>query len=169
MPMRSNLRLAAAALATLALLGGCAYYGANLHPGISSEADVRHDMGAPAEVFDNSDGSKLLAFPRGPLGTQTFMAKISSDGKLQSLEQVLDEEHFDRIVVGKTNRDQVRRLIGPPGEVMEFPRLKQVAWTYRFRDLYTRLADFSVMLDPTGTVVRTVIVPLDDPPSANLP
>jgi hypothetical protein len=160
---------AAAALAALVLLSGCAYYGANLRAGISTETEVRHDMGTPAEVYDNSDGSKLLAFPRGPLGVQTFMAKISSEGRLESLEQVLNEAHFDRIVVTRTKQDEVRRLIGPPCEVMEFPRLRQVAWTYRFRDSYNRLADFSVMLDPAGTVVRTVIVPLDDPPSANLP
>ncbi len=169
MKTRSMALPLAIALAALVLASGCAYYGANLRAGVSTESEVRRDMGVPAEVYDNADGSKRLAFPRGPLGVQTFMANISNDGRLQSLEQVLNEEHFDRIVVGRTTRDEVRRLIGPPAEVMEFPRLRQVAWTYRFKDLYNRLADFSVMLDPAGTVARTVIVPLDDPPSANMP
>lgn len=169
METRTVALLSATALAALVLTSGCAYYGANLRPGVSTEAEVRHDMGVPAEIYDNPDGSKLLAFPRGPLGVQTFMANISSDGRLQRLEQVLNEEHFDRIVVGRTNKDEVRRLIGPPCEVMEFPRQRQVAWTYRFKDLYARLADYSVMFDPAGTVVRTVIVPLDNPPSVDTP
>jgi outer membrane protein assembly factor BamE (lipoprotein component of BamABCDE complex) len=170
MKTRTVTLLSATALAALVLTTGCAYYGANLRPGVSTEAEVRRDMGVPAEVYDETDGSKLLAFPRGPLGVQTFIARISSDGRLQSLEQVLNEAHFDRIVVGRTTKDEVRRLIGPPCEVMQFRRLNQVAWTYRFRDGYSRLADFSVMLDPAGTVVRTVIVPLDTPPSpGNMP
>jgi hypothetical protein len=164
MAMRSLTALGAALAALAAVvssLGGCAYYGANLRPGISTEAQVIHDMGTPAEVYDDPDGSKLLAFPRGPLGEQTYIAKMSADGRLQRLEQVLNEDHFGRIVPGRTTKEEVRRLIGPPTETMEFPRLNQVAWTYRFRDAYNRTADFSVMLDPSGLVVRTVIVPIE--------
>jgi len=167
--MRSLGLAATAALLGLVFLGGCAYYGANLHPGISTEAEVRHDMGAPAEVYDNPDGSKLLFFPRGPLGTQTFRATLSGDGRLQRLDQVLSEEFFDRIVVNQTNKDEVRRLIGPPCETMELPRLQQMAWTYRFKDRYSRLSDFSVMLNSAGTVVRKVIVQIDEPPSFTMP
>ena len=54
------------------LLAGCASYdGRGLRPGVSSEAEVRGLMGPPAIELAVDDGGKRLAYPRGPLGTQT--------------------------------------------------------------------------------------------------
>ncbi|SBT04719.1 conserved hypothetical protein [Candidatus Accumulibacter aalborgensis] len=47
-------------------------------------------MGEPAMVWKNPDGSEQLAYPRGPAGTQTFMAYVGPDGTLQRIEKVLD-------------------------------------------------------------------------------
>jgi hypothetical protein len=46
----------------------------------------------------------------------------------------------------------VLRLIGPPIETMEFPRLQQVAWEYRYRDSWGYDAFLSVMIDKQGIV-----------------
>ena len=62
------------------LLAGCASYeGRGLRPGVSSEAEVRGLMGPPAIELAGDEGGKRLAYPRGPLGTQTFMGRASSD------------------------------------------------------------------------------------------
>jgi len=100
----------------LALLAaGCASYdGRGLRPGVSSEAEVRGLMGPPAIELAGDDGGKRLAYPRGPLGTQTFMADVGRDGMLQSIRQVLNDDTFNGIRPGLT-RDDILRRIGPPG------------------------------------------------------
>ena len=141
------------------VLGACASYdGRGLQPGTATETDVRQLMGAPAAEFTNPDGSRQLAYPRGPGGVATYMVHVRSDGRLARIEQVLNEAHYAGIVTGKTTRDEVRRLLGPPSHVMEFPRMQRVAWTYRFRDAWGYDADFSAVLDTNGVVVEKVIV-----------
>lgn len=135
------------------LLAGCAGHGAGtLRPGIDTEADVRTVMGAPAGEYPHADGSRNLAYPHGPLGTQTFMADVGADGKLSRVRAVLNDDTFHQVVPGMS-REEVLRLIGPPGEVMEFARLGQVSWDYRFVDTWGYLAIFSVNFDRHWAVV----------------
>lgn len=140
-------------VASLLVLGACASYdGRSLQPGASSEDEVRRVMGPPAMEFRNPDGSRELAYPRGPLGTQTFMADVSREGVLQAVRPVLTDDIFRTIEPGMT-RDQVVRLIGPPGDVMEFPRMGQLSYEYRFMDTWHYLALFSVNFDRNDIVV----------------
>lgn len=139
-----------------AFLASCAAYdGLGLQPGVASENDVRRVMGAPALEMSNPDGTRRMAYPRGPFGTQTFMVQLGRDGMLQAIQPVLNEDHFYRIQNGQT-REDVLRMIGPPGETMDFPRLRQEAWDYRYQDAWGYLAIFSVMLDRDGLVVGKV-------------
>ena len=145
------MRLAFAVL--VPLIAACAAYdGMGLRPGTSSLEEVQRTMGPPALDLPNPDGSRQLVYPRGPLGTDTFMVYVGRDGKMQGIEQVLTDDRFYRIVPGLT-RDDVLRLIGPPSEVMEFPRLQQVAWDYRYKDTWGYIAFLSVNFDREGIVV----------------
>lgn len=141
-----------AVLAGLFLSGCTTIDGGGLRPGVSTEADVRQSMGAPAAVLANQDGSRSLAYPRGPLGTQTLMADVGPDGKVRGVRSVLNDDTFQQVRSGMT-REQILRMIGPPGETMGFPRLKQVAWDYRFVDTWGYQAIFSVSFDENGIVV----------------
>lgn len=135
------------------LVAGCAAYdGHTLKPGVSTEAQVRGLMGEPAVEFPERDGARLLAFPRGPLGTQTYMASVGSDGLLRGVRPVLNDETFYQVEAGMT-RDDILRLIGPPGETMAFSRLRQTAWDYRYVDTWGYQAIFSVSFDDRGIVV----------------
>jgi len=135
------------------LLAACAGMdGASLKPGVSTESDGHQAMGAPALVLPNGDGSRSLAYPTGPLGLQTRMVRVAADGRVQSVESVLNEDHFYRVRPGLT-RDDILRMIGPPSERMEFPRMQQVSWDYRFQDTWGYVAIFSVIFDANGVVV----------------
>ncbi|QLQ24279.1 MAG: hypothetical protein HZT41_04810 [Dechloromonas sp.] len=57
-------------------------------------------------------GGELLAFPRGPSGTATYMVRIAANGTMASKENVLDMRHFAQIQAGMTEQ-QVLRVIGP--------------------------------------------------------
>lgn len=135
------------------LAAACASYdGRSLQPGVSDEAQVRASMGQPALDLPAGDGTHRLVYPRGPLGTQTFMADIGKDGKLIALNQVLNEETFNQVRPGLT-RDDILRMIGPPGETMGFSRTQTVSWDYRYQDAWGYPAIFSVIFDRNWIVV----------------
>jgi len=140
-------------LLVIAICCGCAAYdGHSLRPGLSTEADVRGLMGQPAAEYTNGDGSRRLAYPHGPLGTQTYMADVGSDGRVVAVRSVLNDDTFRQVHPGMT-REDVLRLIGPPGETMQFSRLRQASWEYRYVDTWGYLAFFSVNFDESGIVV----------------
>jgi hypothetical protein len=144
-----------AALASILVivLAGCASYsGYNLRPGVSTEDEARRTMGPPAAEYANADGSRELAYPRGPLGTETFMVDIGADRKVQGVRQVLSDGVFNSIRPGMT-RDDVLRLIGPPGDRMYYTGLQQDSWEWRYMDSWRYTAIFSVNFDRDGVVV----------------
>lgn len=136
------------------LLAGCAGYGA-VRPGVSTEAELRGSMGAPAAEFAHGDGSRTLAYPYGPLGTQTYMADLAPNGVVRAVRPVLNDDTFQSIQPGMT-QEQVLRMIGPPGETMGFSRQRHVAWDYRYVDTWGYRAIFSVTFDRNGIVVSKI-------------
>ncbi len=145
--------------ATLAVaLAGCAgYAGSDLRPGVSTLPEVVASMGEPALRWKDADGREQLAYPRGPAGTQTFMAFIAADGRLQRIEPVLDMEHFARIEGGKSDKAFVLRLLGPSMETgtAYFKARDELVWEWRFCDSWNQSAFFDVLFDATTGIVRT--------------
>jgi outer membrane protein assembly factor BamE (lipoprotein component of BamABCDE complex) len=121
-----------------------------LRPG-AAEAEVLQAMGRPALELRDPDGTRHLAYPTGPFGLQTHMVRIGPDGRVRSVEQVLDDARFYAINPGMTSEELLRH-IGPPGERMRFDNLRQTAWDYRFRDTWGYIAILSVMIDDSGRV-----------------
>lgn len=110
-------------------LAGCASNGANLRPGVSDAAAVRSDMGAPSETVRLADGGQAWFYPKG-LGRVTYRVELGPDDKVRAVEQVLDEYHFDRIQAGKTTKDELRALLGPPFTVWHLRN--ETVWEYRY-------------------------------------
>lgn len=147
---------------SLALLGGlivsaCAGYGGgNLDPGVSTRADVLASMGQAAMSWRNPDGSEQLAFPRGPTGTQTFMAYMGPDGKLQRIEKVLDAEHISRIRIGMS-KDEVLRILGPSGAewTQTFARKNEISYSWLYCNSSNNEEFIDVNFDATVGEVRS--------------
>jgi hypothetical protein len=139
------------------LMAACvSYSGSNLKPGVSTSAEVIASMGEPAMVWKNPDGSAQLAYPRGPAGTQTFMAYIGPDGKLQRIEGVLDMAHFAKIQAGMS-KEEVQRIIGPSGTLWTrtFSNSNTVVWSWLFCDSTSLQSFFDVIFDATTGLVRS--------------
>ena len=154
---RFSLWVRGVAVCSALLMSACASYsGSNLKPGVSTLPEVVAAMGEPAMVWKNPDGSEQLAYPRGPAGTQTFMAHIGPDGKLQRIEGVLNLAHFARIQVGMS-KDEVQRVLGPPGTpwTQFFSRTNTLAWSWLFCDSFNQQTFFDVMFDATTGTVRS--------------
>jgi hypothetical protein len=140
------------ALAACLLLSGCASYGGQgIAPGIDGEAKVRASMGEPRLQFRDADGSYDWAYPRGPLGYDTFMVRFTSAGRVAAIESVLDLPHFARVTPG-LDQEAVQRIVGPPGRVEAFPRTGELVWDYRFMDTWGYSSQFSVIFNAGGRV-----------------
>jgi len=133
------------------LLAGCF---APIVPGESREAEVYERFGQPDERWERADGSRVLVYPGGPLGMQSWRFTVAPDGTVQQVEQLLDEAHFARIRANMT-QDEVRRELGRHGESMRFPNLNEEVWSWRYMDFGNRRMFFNVHFDPEGRVKYT--------------
>ena len=138
-------------------IAGCAGVGSTLKRGESTLTDVVASMGEPAMRWQDPDGRQQLAFPKGPAGTETFMAFFSPEGRLERFEGVLDFQHFARIEIGKSDQASVLRLLGPssPYETQYFDRRNELVWEWRFCNSLGQQAFFGVLFDATTGVVRS--------------
>ena len=126
-----------------------------LTPGVSSVDQVRRQMGAPdtERVFD--DGSRRLEYPRGPQGVKTWMVDIGPNGRLVAITQALTAENFAKVHVGMSE-DEVRRLLGKPGEVAAYRLKRETVWSWKWLEGgVTPEAYFNVHFGPDGHVTTT--------------
>jgi hypothetical protein len=118
----------------VALGSGCASYdGRGLQPGRSTVADVEALMGPPAERRVEREGGSIEVFTRSPLGRHTYMVSFGADGVMRSTEQVLTYANADKVIPNTTTREQVRELLGPPGDISRLPRQQREVWEYKWQ------------------------------------
>lgn len=141
-----------AALLAAALLAGCALDPARrVAPGASQEA-VRAALGEPWAKWQDDDGVTRWSYPTGPMGRHTYLAEFDGSGRLRGIEDIMNDRGFARLVVGKSNQQDVQRLFGPPFQVIPFSMRRETAWDYRFTDVWTYPAIYSVIFDERGIV-----------------
>jgi outer membrane protein assembly factor BamE (lipoprotein component of BamABCDE complex) len=127
---------------------------AKLTTGVATEEEIVRIMGTPADTWFNPDSTRTLSYPMGPEGIHTWMVTVSIGGILQDREQVLTDAKFQQIPIGAT-REEVRRILGKPKSVVQFKRMNEEVWDWKYRHVHEdRL--FNVHFDMTsGKVVRT--------------
>ena len=133
-----------------ASLVGCANFTA-VSSGMPAQ-QVQAKLGAPETVRKNADGSEVWEYPGGPLGRETYMVTLGSDRAVREAHQVLSEEYFSKVQAGMS-RDEVRRLLGRPGEIMVFGARDEEVWSWRYQDQNPMY--FNVLFDRTAGTVRT--------------
>ncbi|MBB5445928.1 MULTISPECIES: outer membrane protein assembly factor BamE [unclassified Paraburkholderia] len=127
----------------------------NMTPGVTTEAQILAQMGKPETTRSFTDGSKRFEYPRGPQGLNTYMVDIDRDGKLQAITQVLTADNFAKIRSGMTE-DEVRRLLGKPGQVAVFPLKPETVWSWKWREGgVTEEGIFNVHFDRSQRVYTT--------------
>ena len=147
-------------------LAGCAANGVNLKPGVSDAAAVRADMGLPAETVALPDGGQAWFYPRG-LRT-TYRVELGPDDRVRSVAQVLEESVFDRIVNGKTTRDELHAMLGSPYYVWR-TRPSETLWEYRYNWGMDDPWTLYVSIGPDGIVTgQARYHERDGPPQASM-
>jgi hypothetical protein len=125
-----KIKICLSLLGAALLAAGCASYdGRGLTVGQATESDVVKSMGQPTEVSQLPNGDKALYYSRLPYGRQMYVATTGSDGRLKSLQQVLDYDHIRRIRVG-TPAKEVRTILGPPATITRYPFKPVDVWEY---------------------------------------
>jgi hypothetical protein len=146
-----------------ALVAGCG--GArSLVPGQSTEADVRASMGAPKDTRVDSNGDRIWEYPTGPEGFTTYAVRMGPDGRVKNVTQLVTEEQLDKIVVGKTTRDEVRQILGRPAKETVY----YIGPTWYWRNLKggTQPGYLVVTFNPDGTVSSKISI-IDMPGDRN--
>jgi outer membrane protein assembly factor BamE (lipoprotein component of BamABCDE complex) len=133
-----------------ASLAGCANFTA-VTSGMPAQ-QVQAKLGAPETVRKNSDGSEVWEYPGGPFGRQTYMVTVGADRTVREVHQVLNDEYFSRVRAGMS-RDEVRRLLGRPGEIMVFGARDEEVWSWRYQQQNAMF--FNVLFDRSAGTVRT--------------
>jgi outer membrane protein assembly factor BamE (lipoprotein component of BamABCDE complex) len=137
-------------LALAASVAGCANFAA-VSSGMPAQ-QVQAKLGAPETVRKNADGSEVWEYPGGPLGRQTYMVTVGSDRAVRETHQVLSEEYFSKVQAGMS-RDEVRQLLGKPGEIMVFRARDEEVWSWRYQQQNPMF--FNVLFDRSAGTVRT--------------
>jgi hypothetical protein len=140
------------------IVAACASYsGSGLKPGEARLEDVHATMGQPAMQWQDPDGSRQLAYPRGPAGFDTFMVRLGSNGKLQAIENVLDDQHLATIRAGMSKED-VLRILGPSdaNATVYFQARDELAWDWRYR-VSNEPWRMMVLFDATSGKVRSTM------------
>jgi len=154
----------AAALARLGLRPPPALARGALSPGRSSESEVRSLLGKPDAVHDGDGGGRILEYPRGPAGTETWMVEIGPDGRYRGMRNVLVEECFAQLARGDTMAE-VRRRLGRPGFSAEFPARRERVLSLKYRADGGRLEHFNAHFDDGDRLTGVSRTP--DPESIN--
>jgi outer membrane protein assembly factor BamE (lipoprotein component of BamABCDE complex) len=133
----------------LAALPGCAAF--SPVTGGMDETQVRARMGKPETVRKDADGSQTWEYPGGPLGRQTYMVTLGPNHAVKEVRQVLSEQYFAMVTPGMS-REDVRRLLGKPGEVSTYPARDEEVWSWRYQQQNAMF--FHVLFDRSAGTVR---------------
>lgn len=157
----NHLATALMTLCFLALLGACAGTH-SLVPGQSTDADVRARLGTPKETRTEG-GDQVWEYPTGPEGFTNYSVHFGADGKVKSVTQLVSEEQLEKIVVGKSTRDDVRRILGRPAE----EKVYHVGPTWYWRFLRNGVSTgYLIVTFDSASIATSKIAIMDAYPSA---
>jgi hypothetical protein len=137
-------------LAAAAVTAGCA------HPDMlqvgmtSAQLDARFGKPSAERREGNED---IRIYTSQPLGERASAVHIGPDGRVQSIEPLLNLPHFAAIRVDQWNKQDVRDHFGEPAEVTGTRQYE--VWSYRYRESEVWYSLFSVMFDRAGVVRKT--------------
>ena len=163
-PSKNTTRIAATLAFALAL-SACAPLIRQAPPVGAPLAEVTAKLGQPNAVYPDPAGGQVLEYRGQPMGQFQHMARIGADGTLLSYEQVLTDENFARIEIGRWNRDDVLRHFGRPAEVVRSRLEEGEIWSYRYKEKGIWNSLMNVDFNARGTVLRVFNSPdpvLDD-------
>lgn len=104
-----------------------------IHPGVTTQAEVRQRLGEPDFVHRDKDGAPVWEYTRQPAGTTCYRVRFERNDVVSPLEQVINERTFTRIRLEMT-QEQVSRLLGRPASKTVFDNLGEEIWEWHIEE-----------------------------------
>ncbi|GAA0778452.1 lipoprotein [Castellaniella ginsengisoli] len=143
-------------------LAGCAHIAAT--PPGTPLAQVTAQFGAPTLRCTDRQGRDRVVWSRQPMGQYAWGATVDAQGRVQGVESLLTDAHFQRLKQGVWTAEQVRCEFGPPAiiDTAGLPNVRQIVWSYRYKQDHTWNSLMYVFMGPDGRQV-TKLHPGPDP------
>jgi hypothetical protein len=125
----------AALLAVAGALAACTPMEQRVAPG-SPLSVAETELGRPNFTCTRPDGTRRVIWTQQPMGQYAWGANVKPDGSIDRVEPILTTPNFRKLDSGAWTADQVRCEFGPPAKVEEvgLPSVREVVWSYRFKE-----------------------------------
>ena len=147
------IRRLALGLALTGAIAACSVPG-SVKPGDAQDA-VRSAAGRPTAVVALPGGGVRWQYSGQPFDQSVWNIDMNAQGRVVSVEQMMNDEVFARIRSGKDTRADVLRDFGRPAETFSFPLMDETAFMYRYFIQGGFYAAMFIYFDPQGIVKRT--------------
>lgn len=129
--------------------------------------EVQARYGTPTTECALPDGSRRLVWSTQPMGQFAWSTVAGADGRVGPVEQVLTDEAFRRVGIGKWTGEDLRCHFGPPAETswVGLPSTRSLVWSYRYREAgaWNSLMHFYLAEDGRVTRMHAGPDPMYDP------
>ena len=142
-------------LLSIAALAGCVGPRAMV-PGQSTVVEMRARVGTPTDIRFDRNGDELWEYATGPMGYETYLVRIGTDGKVKEVTQILTEDQMLKLVPGTMTKADARNLLGRPSDQTFTP--SGTVWSWRFLKFGVQPGYLTVRFNPDNTVMDRIVI-----------
>ena len=142
-------------LLAIAALAGCAGPRAMV-PGQSTVVEMRAKVGTPTDIRFDRNGDELWEYATGPMGYETHLVRIGTDGKVKEVTQILTEDQMLKLVPGTMTKADARNLLGRPSD--QTFTASGTVWSWRFMKFGVQPGFLTVRFNPDNTVMDRIVI-----------
>jgi len=142
-------------LLAIAALAGCAGPRAMV-PGQSTVVEMRAKVGTPTDIRFDRNGDELWEYATGPMGYETYLVRIGTDGKVKEVTQMLTEDQMMKLVPGTMTKADARNLLGRPSD--QTFTASGTVWSWRFMKFGVQPGYLTVRFNPDNTVMDRIVI-----------
>jgi len=142
-------------LLSIAALAGCVGPRAMV-PGQSTVVEMRAKVGTPTDIRFDRNGDELWEYATGPMGYETYLVRIGTDGKVKEVTQILTEDQMLKLVPGTMTKADARNLLGRPSD--QTFTASGTVWSWRFMKFGVQPGFLTVRFNPDNTVMDRIVI-----------
>ena len=142
-------------LLSVAALAGCVGPRAMV-PGQSTVVEMRARVGTPTDIRFDRNGDELWEYATGPMGYETYLVRIGTDGKVKEVTQILTEDQMLKLVPGTMTKADARNLLGRPSD--QTFTASGTVWSWRFLKFGVQPGHLTVRFNPDNTVMDRIVI-----------
>jgi hypothetical protein len=117
---------------------------------------MRARVGTPTDIRFDRNGDELWEYATGPMGYETYLVRIGTDGKVKEVTQILTEDQMLKLVPGTMTKADARNLLGRPSD--QTFTASGTVWSWRFMKFGVQPGYLTVRFNPDNTVMDRIVI-----------